>query len=1754
MSTDPKAPITYTYTPKTEYRLSRDIFSFEELGGTVTSTIDSSYPFVTQQIGNNVYAELGNPDGTLLGNFAYVVDGRWYITHDYSAHPTLNGSGGLITVNIGPVTEVGKGDFSNVVSTANIHGGSQASTVVARYQFPTQVGTTIQLKRVNITRTYSGGAYVYSESIELIAERMDALNDADFDVRYNMASSRIANGTFLLSIARKFPIVPQWEGVGLPTEKWNEHIHIEFWKITNVNVLGSEVWTKLTPFISLPTDDTEFTRSGEGSVDTTQWTLFCFSAPYDGPGLIYNNGGSAKSGLGMTITVFNSDRNGKASYFVEKDGFCSEIKDIVPVYNDSQPDFVSGLGTTSFKPTSLVQVGTRRDSQWSGVYLTGNFTRTADDGVSVQINCYLRGNSLLTNSDSLGSGVHTGAFGWTFGARNFYLGSDQGQVVFPSPAGSMWSLEFDFESSWVGPIAYPTAEIGYEFETWTPYWHAFGVDGSVFRANMSASQLKYPRWVSASDIVSWNFQEATDSASTLAIEIPRSSQAKFQSGNTISLRYWSTSESVGTTAGTNIGSFIIEEESYSTESGLDSTVTIQCMDVASSIINNWSSPIDMFFDPKFSTPQDGNRNINAVPSLKYLIEKTPSRDNSYEWTTTGYSHWGINKPAILFNHVPSSSKNPLNKHRIKFGTSVDNNIGIQAFGSLFAAYNDGTMAGAFLTQAPASGNSRAIFAQSNNTRSTPTLDTGAHSLRIVNGTTVTNRVTIMGGRLKANTDPDISSWEIPLGGRSLVGVNGLQTIPDATFYRTKVDDTIFGASNDSIYGYQRIAGGGTYLYESNATLTQGVLYDFAVKVFGDSVLVWYKPVQYEQSGADAPASGTNLWTLLTYYRASPKYDTWMRPEQKKYTGVALSTDAWFTANESFPDAEIGRNTLKFNKTESPATVGVSGYRLSNDPYDGTTLGFDPQNTSGSTGYPYTVTSWGAQYNMAGTVFSSRYWDVVGSRAQSITAGMDVVNASPSYTGSPTSSNWSYMAVPNILVRKTTITASNMADDIGLPYRAVDVPPVITTHGRSGYIIINDEVVRWREDYAPRSPKRLGNQSTEAAAIGDYYIAIPTDMLAVKKDAGGETVYHSPEKLSFGTWRFGQGFWYGYWGNPFMVPHGGTMGADVWLSTLNTTNGTTLTYTDNYTNNSSQNKAYYLPNGSYFQIADSGFLTTTTNVDRNKEIMRVVSSSYNAGTGVTTFTIARGQLGTTATTHAGDKDLWFIPPSGYAGSPGQGKNAHLEVLTPYGYQGSSSEYHVIDRTYGGGNQYEYETVAEEIKATPSESDVAVVSGRAQLGTTKGAHLIGDYISAYPVANAEAAYFPADYDANSATGDSGFSAYAIKNSVNLLRNTSYSGAYRSVRDSLYLTTALTGARSVFREAFSEITGSYVDTLQSLFTTNNWSITLQARKWIDVNANFKSAIIRFRTGSAYYLTIDSWTGGANRTWIGDAAIRAINLKLSYGTEDSNVLEQVSIPLMGHLATTALTAPIVVSLSGDTLSVDCMDEQLWSFDLASYANTSGNSFRSTAPSTVAIKTADTQTACYWYASELGDEVESTVVDRGSEFNSALSFLLNGRWVKNIISREGHMQHGRFLTRRYPFDFYTAGASTVRSRYLMTTQTSENPHIAAGHVESSGATFAEIVDENWIRANGYVFKESQNRLILTASDARLESRLRIRAEKEANERVTISGHLAPTAQPEDAFSWNSTDALDYVIEAHAMQVTQAQAISQISSRKYYAI
>lgn len=1611
-------PTTRTYIPQADYRVFRDVYNFQNVVSPVGASIDANYPFCVQQINNMVY-QGNDTNSRWKANFWWRAnDGSWRLAHDKSKDPKYLSGGGLMS----PVDiNAGEGGYYvspkphfRPVTVESVQDENLGSTVVCEVvyaKWATSGGTPL-LRKAVITRT-TGPLQYTTTYADVAANCPFSFSGATLNTRRVESVSEVATNIFIVAVGKYVPVQTGALNESIP------HGTIEFWRVDATSGSGSAVWKQLSAIWQFPLTDAEMAYSPLDAYGTIlQWTSFIFASPYHGPGKI--NGSQPVSG--QNIIVFNGDKYGKALYFVEKDGFCSDIRTIIPTYNQTTPDYQDKMGTTSFKPTGLVQVDTQFQRPWSGIYLSGEFTRTADDGISTTVSCYLIGNGLVTDQETISSGIYTGKFAWSFGARNFFMDNTGKKVALAMHSNSTyWSSEFTTEPAWSGfaAITDPWTQL-------TPYMYAFGNDGSVWRAAMQDTRAHNPAFQAASDILSITIAKSSGSADQLELVVPRSSLSKFQSGTSVEINYWGTNEAQsGSHPTIKLGHFILEEEQYGTgPGGLNSPVTLRGMDASSTLMANWTAPIDMFFEPKGAGPLAlTGRAMESIPALSHFVDKT-AQDNIYSaWDTLGFRAWGINRPAIFYAVTTQNNHNTLVKSRIFFDSDVDNHVGIQTFGALFSGYNSGEMAGVFIsppTKLPIYGS---LGTAEDRSGATPTLGTRINfdaSTTAYNNTTVAtqnNRFNILGSHLQVASVPAVEGehvgWDLPAGGKQTVGINGNRT--DAPGSYAQQEDTIFGvgphASSTTVNKLHRLAGTGSYKYDANVTILQDTEYDIAVKTFGRAVLAYIKTTAYDPVGGGGNPLGasSNRYVLKTYYTLNPISDFIIRDDKKKYTGAAMGTDGWFKKNDIWPDAEVGPRVTRFTAEVTSGagstqdfTLTVNDFTL--DSYSGASI---LPEVAGYGGFYETIVANGLLYtSRTGGSYRPGDWYTRGSYHKSIDRQNMVGNATSWSTGSNQWDRqwWKFVIVPNILHRINQASGPLLTETLGLSFRNGNNATL------RGYMIIGDEIVRWGEKTV----------QVEGTANYEYMLFIPSTI--------------SP------------------------------MGSDI-----SANRGGVLNLAGSVATNGS---------GTYWHTP----------------LLRDTWKGWNA-----------------------------------SGTDGMGEGALVLPLQPFAIQ--RSNYTDIHAT-GFTTDASYPNLEWMHLDRPSSSDVvwtigdyAIIWPRGQLGTKYVPHSKGEYICLYPVKPNASASFPAPA--------------AIENSIKFLRHVAFSGPYRSTTDAIHSTVGMAGVKPVFYSTPVNPTGTPYDINTGFFTSSGASF------WFQASTTFKNLVAKFRNGK-YVLTMSAWNGAA-LAFTGDTSIRSLKLTLTWdGT--TNILEEVEVPLFVPIATN-LTLPFRVSLSGDILSVDCMDEQLWTFDLSQYTNAAGSTFYSTVSSSVTVETATTQADLKVWVDGMGDEVEATVSDRGSPFSAALGFLLNGRWVKMNPTANGYLAFGRYFGRWWSHDFTTGN---LKGHYTGSVQESQNALVPAGHIESSGATFAEVMDPAWIRSNGYIFRESPNRLILTAGDARLESRLQIRQEQEQNEHIQIEGTLLPHIAPEQGISWLASN--DYVVDSVQHQMSIGKAHTIISCRKYYAI
>ena len=118
-----------------------------------------------------------------------------------------------------------------------------------------------------------------------------------------------------------------------------------------------------------------------------------------------------------------------------------------------------------------------------------------------------------------------------------------------------------------------------------------------------------------------------------------------------------------------------------------------------------------------------------------------------------------------------------------------------------------------------------------------------------------------------------------------------------------------------------------------------------------------------------------------------------------------------------------------------------------------------------------------------------------------------------------------------------------------------------------------------------------------------------------------------------------------------------------------------------------------------------------------------------------------------------------------------------------------------------------------------------------------------------------------------------------------------------------------------------------------------------------------------------------------------------------------------------------------------------------------------------------------------------------------------------------------------------------------------------SGHVQVTGSDArGETIDEVMMRAEGYRFDQSDNKLARTAAQCKMEARLWQRDMEEGYQREQLSGYARIAPQPEDKVSLEyapSTEgiptvaATDKVIESITLSADEVKMTAQYTLRGY---
>lgn len=632
----------------------------------------------------------------------------------------------------------------------------------------------------------------------------------------------------------------------------------------------------------------------------------------------------------------------------------------------------------------------------------------------------------------------------------------------------------------------------------------------------------------------------------------------------------------------------------------------------------------------------------------------------------------------------------------------------------------------------------------------------------------------------------------------------------------------------------------------------------------------------------------------------------------------------------------------------------------------------------------------------------------------------------------------------------------------------------------------------------------------------------------------------------------------------------------------------LIASNNFLSASSLASTYNLPSGSspaYLKVDD--------------EIVRYAVESFteyggasNSWTMIPTYyaSLAAASAGTTTLRNwrssGGAQPGDNLGPSGSGGNLVNAAGLHVEVSSRNQRPADDADakrYYVSSATYVGSpttastsyitlNQA-YENVVNGIDPTALTGfgDVVIVSGRAQFGDTRKEGGKTDHDADAPVV-----YYPC----NTSTGEQAY--------VKVTRYESFSGRYQSSEDAIRRICALAGQRDMtFRNAFSSsyTTGTYSFTIGTSATslpvyenlsnfvldmnchvpmsstnaTGEAGITSINELRVDFRGYYRLVIGTYNTAgdiNAGYqgrvrvgletTSTDITADGSGRRWIEWAPVWMgdYNISGSYTGTTPNFTKS---------ETAARNVDVRIAVQDNLIYVEINGQHLWTFNTETYTDGSTDyDVRDAGAVQVSYTSAVASNTCTARLHEIDDSVPAIALRSGSSAMSGVEDVMRDRRIVFRPTATGGLEVGQFWVRD--------DAGALRHNLLRHDWTQEDTR-NSGHVQVTGSDArGETIDEVMMRAEGYRFDQSDNKLARTAAQCKMEARLWQRDMEEGYQREQLSGYARIAPQPEDKVSLEyapSTEgiptvaATDKVIESITLSADEVKMTAQYTLRGY---
>lgn len=377
---------------------------------------------------------------------------------------------------------------------------------------------------------------------------------------------------------------------------------------------------------------------------------------------------------------------------------------------------------------------------------------------------------------------------------------------------------------------------------------------------------------------------------------------------------------------------------------------------------------------------------------------------------------------------------------------------------------------------------------------------------------------------------------------------------------------------------------------------------------------------------------------------------------------------------------------------------------------------------------------------------------------------------------------------------------------------------------------------------------------------------------------------------------------------------------------------------------------------------------------------------------------------------------------------------------------------------------------------------------------------------------------------------------------------SGLYNSAKENIRFVCNLAGIRDVsFQDRDYTINAGASVTLAKSGTN-----IVQSSFNIEISGVFgggRQVRIEFR--SSYYVLI-SVSGSSIELTLG--MLQGFAKAVSAGITSECILARVSIPVSNLSIEGEHVVSFVSKKERVVIEMDKMP--VWTFDLSEYTHTGSlmrdYSFYEEKAGPIKVY-ADAVNPLYVKWIELNDEVENQIVDMSMSASSAVQFVTGERHIYARTTQNGGLHFSRFIdgNRDVPL-------AAIPTQKYISDNLETNPYTVPGHILVTGAEYAESIDPDWIRENGYMFGTGQNRLLDTVEDSIREAKLLMRMGKEDSDisNITMTGmvHL----QAEDQITKQYTDpdgnsvSEETVVTSHVIEFGPAALRSSIQARTKY--